>query len=88
MSVTKPTLTRHADGSITAEWPDPPRPTYEVAHEVLVEYVEQLNELNRLRAFVVTLELMMNETVPGGKFATIIRSDTNADELTQREATN
>ena len=50
-----PTLTRHNDGSITAEWPDPPRPSYEVAHEVLVEYVDQLNELNEYRRILPLL---------------------------------
>ena len=45
----EPTFTRHADGSITAEWPDPPRPFYEVSHELLVQWLADLNELNDLR---------------------------------------
>ena len=46
---TEPTFTRHADGSITAEWPDPIRPSYEVAHEVLVQWLADQNELNEWR---------------------------------------
>ena len=43
MSVTDPTLTRHADGRVTVEWPDPPRRSYEVAHEVIQGWVDTIN---------------------------------------------
>lgn len=41
----EPTLTRHDDGTLTVAWPDPPRRTYEVAHEALQSLVDDYNEV-------------------------------------------
>ena len=44
MSVTEPIVTRHDDGRLTVEWPDPPRPSYEVSHEVIQMFVDAFND--------------------------------------------
>ena len=48
-----PTITRNDDGTVTIRWPDPPRRTYEVAHEALQLMVDDYNaevvERERLR---------------------------------------
>lgn len=40
-----PTITRNDDGTLSISWPDPPRPTYEVAHEALQFMVDDYNEV-------------------------------------------
>ena len=40
-----PTITRNDDGTLTVGWPDPPRRTYEVAHEALQFLVDDYNEV-------------------------------------------
>lgn len=50
--VSDPTFTRHEPyGTITVEWPDPPRRSYEVAHAVLAQYVETLNRIAEVRRY-------------------------------------
>ena len=47
-----PVLTRHEPyGTITVEWPDPPRPSYDVAHEVVAEWVDTLNRIAEIRRY-------------------------------------
>ena len=50
MTVSDPTFTRQPDGTVTVEWPDPPRRSYEVTHELLIEWMETFNALVRARA--------------------------------------
>jgi len=45
MLVTDPTVTKVGKWHLQVEWPDPPRATYEVAHEVLAELIEMVNDL-------------------------------------------
>ena len=41
----EPTITRNEDGTLWVSWPDPPRPTYEIAHEALQFLVDDYNEV-------------------------------------------
>lgn len=52
----EPVITRNEDGTVSIEFPDPPRRTYEVAHEVLVEVVEAINLAARLRLLLIDAE--------------------------------
>jgi hypothetical protein len=40
-----PTITRADDGTFSVRWPDPPRSTYECAHEVVQMFVDGHNAL-------------------------------------------
>jgi hypothetical protein len=70
-----PVITRHDDGRLTVEWPDPPRPFYDVAlfydvaHDVIQQWVNDLNErrardeaIIRATMFVSAWRLNTNET--------------------------
>lgn len=52
MNVTDPTVTRNADGSLTVEWPDPPRDSYLVSHEALAEMITHADKLSRIAAII------------------------------------
>ena len=53
MNVSDPTLTRHEPyGRITVQWPDPPRPSYDVSHEVIEQWVDTLNRIADLRCYL------------------------------------
>jgi len=41
--VHEPTVTRHADGHLTIQWPDPPRPWYKFSHQLIQEWVDTYN---------------------------------------------
>jgi hypothetical protein len=45
-----PTFYRNDDGTVRAEWPDPIAEFYPVSSELLKQWVEDKNELVRLRA--------------------------------------
>jgi hypothetical protein len=40
----EPALTRHSDGTLSVVWPDPPRPSYMVSHEVIQRLVDDNNK--------------------------------------------
>lgn len=44
--MSEPTVTRVDDvGHVVIQWPDPPRPTYEVAAGVIAQLVDQTNRI-------------------------------------------
>ena len=51
--MSEPVIERTSDwGHVRASFPSPPRASYDVAHEVLLDYVDKLNELAELRAWL------------------------------------
>ena len=55
MTPDAPTITRHEGDdhpTYTVEFPDPPRASYEVAHDIIEQHVDLLNRVAQLEAFV------------------------------------
>lgn len=52
MSAEMPLFIRNEDGTMRAEWPDPLEPFYPVSVELLKQWVEDKNEMVRLRVAV------------------------------------
>jgi hypothetical protein len=45
----EPFFTQHDTGHITAHWPDPARDSYEVAHEIVQQFVDTHNAMVDLK---------------------------------------
>jgi len=55
MTPDAPTITRHEGddhATYTVEFPDPPRASYEVAHDIIEQHVDLLNRVAELEAFL------------------------------------
>jgi hypothetical protein len=54
----EPVVTEHSDGRLSVEYPNPPRPTYEMSAELIPLVVERINTIVDLRDFLTNIDGM------------------------------